>query len=193
MDAVPALRVRWADVQFLDDVAPGLTMPRRQDRDAEFEAFFVAHYDAISQSVAFVCGDRARADDATQEAFIKAYARWNKVRRYDNAGAWVRRIAINATRDAHRSDSRRNQREARVASSTRLSHDDAPPGDSALDLLAGLPERQRAIAALYYLDDMSIAEISLVLDIASGTVRSHLSEARTRLREHVDRSHDRAC
>ncbi len=175
-----------------DVIAPGLTMTRGADREAEFEAFFLAHYHSIAASVAFVCGDRARADDATQEAFIKAYAAWSKVRRYDNTGAWVRRIAINATRDAHRSETRRNRREVRAAASAPRERNDALPGDAALDLLARLPDRQRAIAALYYLDDMSIAEIGAVLGIASGTVRSHLSEARVRLREDLDRSHDRA-
>jgi len=166
-----------------------LTMSDRDERELEFERFFVDHYDAIAQSVAFVCGDAERANDATQEAFIKAYSRWNKVRRYDNVGAWIRRIAINATRDAHRADTRRSRREERAA---------PPPnpvweaGESSLELLGHLPDRQRAVAALYYLDDMPIAEISAVLDIAEGTVRFHLSQARSQLRQHLERSHDRA-
>ena len=43
---------------------------------------------------------------------------------------------------------------------------------------ADLPDRQRSIAALYYLDDLSVADISDTLDIAEGTVRFHLSQAR---------------
>jgi RNA polymerase sigma-70 factor (ECF subfamily) len=167
-----------------------MTMPRSQDRESEFEQFFIAQYDSIAQSVAFVCGDAERAKDATQEAFIKAYARWGKVRRYDNVGAWVRRIAINASRDAHRSEVRRSRREERAAPPQ--SEWDADPDTSTLELLEHLPERQRAIAALYYLDDMTVAEISDVLSIAEGTVRFHLSQARGRLRDHLDRSQHRA-
>jgi RNA polymerase sigma-70 factor (ECF subfamily) len=157
------------------------SMSRRSDRDAEFEALFVDQFESICQSVAFVCGDRERATDATQEAFIKAYARWGRVRRYDNPGAWVRRIAINATRDMRRSDVRRAQREQRVGTEPSIGIESVE-GDTGLELLAELPERQRAIAALFYLDDLPIAEISELLDIAEGTVRFHLSHARSRLR-----------
>ena len=165
-------------------------MFNRDDREAEFERFFIENYDTITASVAFVCGDAERAADATQEAFIKAYARWNKIRRYDNAGAWVRRIAINASRDAHRAEARRNRRERRAAPAP--SAWQADDETSTLELLEHLPERQRAVAALFYLDDLSVAEIGDVLDIAEGTVRFHLSQARGRLRDHLDRSHDRA-
>ena len=183
------LSVRWTDILSFDVLPLGLTMPRRDDRDAEFEAFFVAQYDSIAQSVAFVCGDAQRADDATQEAFIRAYARWNKIRRYDNVGAWVRRIAINASRDAHRADTRRSRREERAAPPAPTPAFATDDDDTALRLLENLPDRQRAIAALFYLDDLTVPEISEVLDIAEGTVRFHLSQARTRLREHLDRSH----
>jgi RNA polymerase sigma-70 factor (ECF subfamily) len=45
-----------------------------------------------------------------------------------------------------------------------------------------LPDRQRAVATLYYVEDLSVAEIAEALDIAPGTVRFHLSEAREQLR-----------
>jgi RNA polymerase sigma-70 factor (ECF subfamily) len=182
------------DLFSVDLVPHDLTMTSRTERDAEFEAFFVEQYDAIAASVALVCGDGQRADDATQEAFIRAYARWNKIRRYDNVGAWVRRVAINASRDAHRAEGRRNRRESRAASQTPAAHlgDHADGDDSTLRLLETLPDRQRAVAALFYLDDMPVPAIAQVLDIAEGTVRFHLSEARTRLRDHLERSRDRA-
>lgn len=159
-------------------------MTRR--RRSEFDQFFLAHYDGIVRSVTFVCGDRERAADATQEAFIRAFDRWTRVRKYGNPAAWVRRIAINVTRDEHRSVSRRARREELAEGPpTELPGPDA--GDRldsspALDALRSLPDRQRAIAALYYLDDLSVADISETLAIAEGTVRFHLSQARARLR-----------
>lgn len=149
----------------------------------EFEQFFLANYDSITRSVSYVCGDHEVAADATQEAFVRAYRRWNRVNGYDNPAAYVRRIAINLTRDEHRSRQRRARRES-------LGHRPATVNDPADDVIAGgaidslasLPERQRAIAALFYLDDLSTAEISQLLDIAEGTVRFHLAQARDRLR-----------
>jgi RNA polymerase sigma-70 factor (ECF subfamily) len=186
------VHVGWLDVLSFDLAPLGLTMRRSEERDAEFETFFVEQYDAIVQSVTFVCGDAERASDATQEAFIRAYARWNKIRRYDNAGAWVRRIAINISRDAHRADSRRSRREERASPPAPSSPHEVNDHDSVLRILENLPERQRAVAALFYLEDMAVTEISALLDIAEGTVRFHLSEAHSRLREHLDRRHDRA-
>ena len=158
-------------------------------RRSEFEQFFLAHYDPIVRSVTFVCGDRERAADATQEAFIRAFDRWGRVKRYGNPAAWVRRIAINVARDEHRSVTRRNRREsiAGAAPSEMPGPDAADRFDSspALDSLLTLPDRQREIAVLYYLDDLSVAEIGETLDIAEGTVRFHLSQARARLREQL--------
>jgi RNA polymerase sigma-70 factor (ECF subfamily) len=159
-------------------------------RRSEFDQFFLAHYDGIVRSVTFVCGDRERAADATQEAFIRAFGRWTRVRRYGNPAAWVRHIAINVSRDEHRSVSRRVRREALVdAPLTEMPGPDAADrldSSPALDSLRALPERQRSIAALYYLDDLSVADISETLDIAEGTVRFHLSQARARLRADLD-------
>lgn len=171
---------RHVDVAIWRDVLMSL----RPDHDAEFEAFFLTAFDSIVRSVTVVCGDAERASDATQEAFIKAYARWGRVRRYDQPAAWVRRIAINATRDMHRSDQRRARREEQVSARDEVG--DTSHGSSALDLLVHLPDRQRAVAALYYLDELTTAQISDALGISEGTVRFHLSEARARLRDVLD-------
>lgn len=163
--------------------APGRALMRvRRQHEAEFEDFFVAHFATISNSVRFVCGDAERADDATQEAFIKAYARWGRIRHYDDPAAWVRHVAINATRDAARSERRRADREARAQAPWPPPVVPSGEAGSPLDLLMQLPDRQRAVAALYYLDDLSMADIARTLDIAEGTVRFHLSQARATLR-----------
>jgi RNA polymerase sigma-70 factor (ECF subfamily) len=158
-----------------------LIMRLGRSRDDGFEQFFLAHFEHVAASVRYVCGDAERANDATQEAFIRAYARWGRVRHYDNPAGWVRRIAINATRDAFRSDTRRARREQSTASKGEQLVEHELPGSS-LGLLDSLPDRQRAIAALYYLDDLTVAEISDLLGIAEGTVRFHLSQARASLR-----------
>jgi len=80
--------------------------------EPEFEAFFHAHYDQLVRSLTLITGDREAARDCVQEAFIKASTRWRKVRRYDNPVGWVRRVAINQGRDAHRSSQRRKRRES---------------------------------------------------------------------------------
>ncbi len=153
--------------------------------DDEFEAFFLANYESVLHVLTLTTGDRERATDATQEAFIKAYARWSTIRRYDSPAAWVRRVAINLSRDSFRSDRRRRRREHAVSSGA----DDIALHETdtaAIDLLGALPRRQREVATLFYVDDRSIEEIAKILKLRSGTVKYHLSHARDSLRCLID-------
>ncbi|MEZ5228621.1 MAG: sigma factor [Acidimicrobiales bacterium] len=81
--------------------------------DAEFDRFFCSHYPGVVRSLTVITGNREAAADCTQEAFIRAYARWGRVRRYASPTAWVRRVAINLANDQFRSDDRRRRREDR--------------------------------------------------------------------------------
>jgi RNA polymerase sigma-70 factor (ECF subfamily) len=176
-------------------VAPGVS-PRRDWRlgpavsthDQEFEQFFLDNYPAVLHILVVTTGDRERAKDATQEAFIKAYAKWSKVRRYDSPIAWVRRVAINASHDSFRKDRRRRRREEATPLTTEALQPDRYASDeAAAQLLMGLPDRQREVATLFYVDDRSVVEIAAILSLNEGTVKSHLSSARDHVRRIVER------
>ncbi|HSL73109.1 MAG TPA: sigma-70 family RNA polymerase sigma factor [Ilumatobacteraceae bacterium] len=154
------------------------------DLEAEFEAFFASHHDAVLRSLTSVVGnDHDAAVDATQDAFIKAHARWSTVRTYERPDAWVRRIAINTSRDRRRSDQRRRDREATIDVAAEFVTVDPVDADANVQaILDELPARQRAIASMFYVEDRSIEQIAAALGISSGTVKSQLSEARVRLR-----------
>lgn len=152
--------------------------------DEEFEQFFLDNYPPVLHVMVLMIGDRERATDATQEAFIKAYAKWSKIRQYDSPAAWVRRVAINASRDSFRKDRRRRRREATLPDRLDLARTDHYTSDSmATHLLSGLPDRQREVATLFYVDDRSVTEIAAILNVNEGTVKAHLSGARERLRQ----------
>ncbi len=161
--------------------------------DDEFEQFFLENYQAVLHVLALTTGDHERATDATQEAFIKAYARWSKIRTYDSPAAWVRRVAINASRDALRSDHRRRRREEAQPFGDEPSAADKSTSDAnAFRLLGKLSDRQREVATLFYVDDRSVAEIASILGLSEGTVKSHLAAARDRLRGLVEQDGSRA-
>jgi RNA polymerase sigma-70 factor (ECF subfamily) len=153
--------------------------------DDEFERFFLAHYESVVRSLTLITGDRQRAEDAAQDAFIKAHARWRTVRSYDLPVAWVRRVAVNRCRDTHRSERRRVAREQPFARAPQVeSAEDGVAGLSeVLRLLDQLPPRQRAVSVLFYFDDLPIEEIATSLGLNEGTVKFHLSKARDRMRE----------
>jgi RNA polymerase sigma-70 factor (ECF subfamily) len=166
--------------------APG---DRRSDRvsaaelDAEFERFFITHHDSILRALDAATGDHEIAVDATQDAFIKAHTRWSLIRTYEAPDTWVRRVAINVSRDRMRSERRRRNREATHDASSQLSTADQFDADTNVRaLLDQLPQRQREVAWLFYVDDRSVDDIARQLDVSSGTVKSYLAEARDRLR-----------
>lgn len=155
--------------------------------DEEFEHFFLAQYDVVLKLLVLTTGDRERAIDATQEAFIKAYTKWSRIRRYDSPAAWVRRVAINLSRDSFRSDLRRRRREESVQIDAPTTDTDLHADDAvAVELLQRLPRRQREIATLFYVDDRSVTEIATILRLREGTVKYHLAQARDGLRKLID-------
>jgi RNA polymerase sigma-70 factor (ECF subfamily) len=163
-------------------VAPPDRTPSTEN-DAEFEIFFATHHDDVLRSLDSLLGDHEAAVDATQDAFIRAHARWSVIRTYEAPQAWVRRIAINASRDRMRSERRRRDRETLVDPVDESAASDAIVADAGIRaLLDELPARQRAIAALFYVEDCSVDEIARRLDLSPGTVKSQLSDARERLR-----------
>ena len=124
-------------------------------------------------------GDVAR--DVAQEALLRAHRHWDEVGAYTAPGAWVRKVAVNLLLDHLRSAGRERSAVARLGSRAAV-----PTGEPALDrwteLVAGLPDAQRAIVTLYYADDQPVEVIADVLGIAPGTVKAQLFKARGRLR-----------
>lgn len=162
------------------DRSPGDVAASHHAR-ADFDHLFVEHYDRLVRSLTVVAGNRETAEDAVQEAFVKAHLRWNKIGRYDDPIGWIRRVAINRLRDVHRSSVRKRGALRRMATRTEIEHHD-PDIDEFDRILAALPRQQRATTALFYVEGLSVAEIARILDIAEGSVKSHLHDARRRLR-----------
>jgi len=155
-------------------------------RPASVDALFRQSYTSIVQSLALAGGDLAAAEDATQEAFAQAWVSWSRISRYDNPGAWVRRVAINKLRNAHRS---RLRGEAAVQRMNPESSTASSTGEPESDLVLGLqrlPYKQRACAVLFYVDGLSTAEVADAMGISQGSVSQHLNRARTALRAHLE-------
>jgi RNA polymerase sigma-70 factor, ECF subfamily len=177
-----------------DDTGDDATVPVRlargtdADTDAthEYDELFRDHYDRLVRSLTVVSGDRERAADAVQEAFVKAHLRWRRISRLDDPVGWIRRVAINRLRDDHRRDGRKQRALGRLAARTPTHHDPPDEPDEIGRLLAMLPRQQRLTTSLYYVGGLSVAEIAETLSIAEGSVKSHLHDARRRLRAVLD-------
>ena len=158
------------------DADAGATVPLD-----DFDELFAAHYTRLVRALSLISGSPEAAADAVQEAFVKAHLRWRRVGKLDDPIGWIRRVAINGLRDDYRRSRRQKSLLARLSVRAETTVD--PPEVDEVDrLLAELPRQQRAVAALYYVDGLTIAEISDTLEIAEGSVKSHLHDARRRLR-----------
>jgi RNA polymerase sigma-70 factor (ECF subfamily) len=149
---------------------------------ADFDDTFTRSFGPMVRSLAVACGDREVAADAVQEAFTKAFVRWGRVSRLDDPPGWIRHVALNKIRDHFRKAERGRRAVARLANDTETVVA-APPEPSDLSArLAALPEQQRIAAALFYVEDLSVAEIAHAMHLSDGAVKYHLHAARASLR-----------
>lgn len=165
-------------------------------RDGDVGAFeeLVTRYQDIAFRVAWlVVRNRGDAEDAVQDAFVKAYYALPRFRPGAPFRPWVLRIVANEARNRGRSSRRRESLTLRLAA-TDTDHTVRSPEITALEradaeaLVAGLdrlPERDRLVVACRYLLEMSEAETAEALDVRPGTVKSRLSRALVRLRSEL--------
>jgi RNA polymerase sigma-70 factor (ECF subfamily) len=149
----------------------------------DFDAFFREEYPRLVGALSVVVG-REQAADVAQEAFVRANARWGRVRRMDRPGAWTRRVALNLVTDHHRRVRRGRAIEPLLASADAV--ESAPRDRDLAEALAGLPTRQRLVVALHYLLDLPVAEVARELGVAEGTVKATLHQARASLRAKLE-------
>jgi RNA polymerase sigma-70 factor (sigma-E family) len=146
----------------------------------DFEQFVTERAPALLRFAYVLTGDVSLAEDAVQDALTTACARWGRVSRADDPEAYVKRMVVNA----HISWWRRvRRREAPAAEPTRT----APPtvdgsaaradAEAIWALCATLPDRQRAAVVLRFYEELSYAEIAVLLRCAEATARSHVHRA----------------
>jgi RNA polymerase sigma-70 factor (ECF subfamily) len=144
-----------------------------------FQTMYEAEFAKVFRAVALMCGDRGIAEDATQEAFARALARWRRLRGASWAAGWVTTTAINVAR--------RQLRRSHVPVDVPGAE---PDREAVLDLRAAirrLPVRQQEAVVLHYLLDLPIADAASAMRCDEGTVKTHLSRARITLGRLLER------
>ena len=156
----------------------------------------VQRYQQMAFRTAYVItGSAADAEDATQDAFVKAYRALASFRPGAEPRPWLLRIVANEARNRVRSSGRRQQVELRLAGSFRPGGAAPSPEAAAvaaeesrrlLGLVNGLSEEDRLVIACRYFLELSGDETAATLGIPEGTVKSRLSRALSRLRARVE-------
>jgi RNA polymerase sigma-70 factor (sigma-E family) len=150
-------------------------------RDEKFSEFFAARGPALRRTAYLIVGDWHGAEDVTQLGFARLYVAWPRVRP-ETLEAYARKIVVNEALGWLRRR-RRDHVTDLVPDEPAVIADETPLDvGRALDLL---PAQQRAIVALRFLEDLSVAEVARILEIAEGTVKSQTSRALTTLRSRI--------
>ena len=166
---------------------------RQGDIDAYAE--LVRRYSEIAFRTAYlITCDAAEAEDAAQEAFVKAFAALGRFRVQMPFRPWLLRIVANEARNRRTRVNRQVRLLLRAAALQRSNQHAASPEEKALereqqqillDAVAGLRDDERLVIAYRYFLGLSEAEIAEALGCARGTVKSRLSRALTRLRQRL--------
>ena len=176
----------------------------RHGDSAALERLIVRYHSRIYNVILRICANADDAAELTQETFVKVIENIGDFEGRSGFYTWVFRIAVNLTlnycqrgsRLAFRSLDAENDEEneqAKGALKAVLSSDDSPdPAAVAankelcrivLKALKKLDDAQRAVIVLRDIEGMNYAQISQVLEVELGTVKSRLSRARGVLRE----------
>jgi RNA polymerase sigma-70 factor, ECF subfamily len=152
----------------------------------------VRHRAGVVNVVYRMCGDEFLAEEAAQEAFLRAWQRLAGYRPEHSFRAWVYRIAINAALDVLRRDRRLTGLDGMEGEE--LVEETAGPedaleererADKVRQALLALSPASRAAIVLREYSEMSYMEIAATLGIPLGTVMSRLNSARAQLRKEL--------
>ena len=168
---------------------------RQGDVDAYGE--LVRRYQHLALRVAYlVTRDPGEAEDATQEAFVKAYRALHRFKRGSPFRPWILKIVSNEAKNRRTSSSRRaalvlRAEEARPSGGAAPSPEVAALDDeqrtTVLAAMNALSEKDRLVLAYRYFLDMTEADMAAALGVARGTIKSRLSRAQGRLRSELQR------
>lgn len=144
----------------------------------EFDEFYRATVQRLVRYAYGLTADATDAQDLAQEAYARAWQRWNRVRAYDAPEAWLRTVVTRLATDRWRRMSlRRNRPQPQPGP-------EPAPGDDRVfvaALLASLPADQRRALALHYLADLAVEQVAAEMGANPNTVKSWLSRGRAAL------------
>jgi RNA polymerase sigma-70 factor (ECF subfamily) len=158
--------------------------------DAGSYEYLVTKYMKRVVSIAWgIVRNAADAEDLAQEAFVRAFQTIERFKSGERFGPWIFRIVTNLALDVMKHRTRfRHEEIGEEEPAARRDRADLPAAANELgrridDAIQSLPEMQRIVARLYLVEQFEHAEIAEMTGLSAGTVRSHLSLARGKLRE----------
>ncbi len=168
---------------------------RRASRDERITALFEENYRELCRLAALLLRDPHGAEEVVQEAFLKTFAGWRRIRHPERAQFYLRAGVVNLCRTRLRRRTTEDRGNRTTWAGDEARSPGMEPGQHAerlvvLAAVQALPERQREAVILRYYLDLSEAEMASVLGCAPGTVKSQLSKARANLARQLEDDRD---
>jgi RNA polymerase sigma-70 factor (ECF subfamily) len=148
-------------------------------------------YGRAYRTAVLICGNRADAEEAVQDAFLRVWRFRDSLPEDARRNAWLYRVLVNACYSKLRQEvPHRNRERERIGPDAEMPATDVAPDQAAEredvahaldDALRELPEALRVVTVLRYYSDLSEREIAIAIRRRPGTVKSRLHEARRRL------------
>ncbi len=145
-------------------------------------------------------GNKHEAEDISQEAFVRAYINLHSFDQKRKFSTWLYRIATNLCIDRIRKKKPDYYLDAEVAGTdgldmySQISSDDQMPDDAAIQMelqdriqyeISRLPDKYRSAIVLKYIEELSLQEISEILELPLGTVKTRIHRGREALRKQL--------
>jgi RNA polymerase sigma-70 factor (ECF subfamily) len=172
------------------DVARAATGDR-----AAFERLYRDHVNRVFSLCARMVTDRARAEELTQDVFVRAWEKLHLFRGESSFGTWLHRLTVNVVLNARKTDGRaRNRFEENDEDDGMDAHAGVvgtplAPGDllDLEDAITTLPPGARRVFVLHDVEGYKHEEIAEMLGVTSGATKAQLHRARLLLREALNR------
>jgi RNA polymerase sigma-70 factor (ECF subfamily) len=148
----------------------------------EFDELYRTSRDRLVIQIAAITGDPSEARDFVQEAFIRAWTKWDRLSTYEDPEGWIRRVAYRLAIGRWR-----RSRRLLLRAAVHQEHIEIP-GEQAgvIDALQRLPSMERRAIVLHHVCGLSVEETATELSAPIGTVKSWLSRGRAHLAIELD-------
>lgn len=165
----------------------------KPDKNLEIERMINDHGDAVLKTAVMYLQDIHRAEDVFQEVFIKIFKGYDSFRRESSEKTWIIRITINTCRDFLKG---LWNREVFPEDGMTFVPEENDPENMAIENMenrelfqrvVNLPTAYKEVILLYYYHGFNTVEISKILSISEGTVRSKLVRGRELLRKNMEK------
>lgn len=178
-------------LESANQTASGCVITPVTDQSAALDTWVRGRYERAYRTAVMICGNRADAEEAVQDAFLRVWRFRDALPDDGRRNAWLYRVLVNACYSKLRQEIPRRERERErldagadprePAESPEQAVERSVAGDALDATLRDLPEPLRVVIVLRYYADLSEREIATAIRRRPGTVKSRLHDARRRL------------